>query len=87
MTNLEAEQSERYYAIEDVPWVMFFKGGYALHGAFWHASFGNRRSHGCINLSPLDAQFLFNWVGPHVPIGWHAAHPTPHDPGTALLVE
>jgi hypothetical protein len=87
MTNLEAERAERYYAIEDVPWVMFFKGAYALHGAFWHASFGSRRSHGCVNLSPLDAQFLFHWVSPRVPRGWHAAHPTPYDPGTPILVE
>ena len=35
------------YSIEDVPWTMYFLGGYALHAAFWHDKFGTRRSHGC----------------------------------------
>ena len=40
------------YSIEDVPWIMYFNGSYALHGAFWHANFGHEQSHGCVNLSP-----------------------------------
>ncbi len=86
MTNIEDQNASRYWAIEDVPYVMFFKGGYGLHGAFWHRSFGNRRSHGCVNLAPLDAQFLFHWAGPRLPAGWHAVLPTSHDPGTLVVV-
>lgn len=51
-----------YYFLEDVPWSMFFNGATALHGAYWHNSFGYPHSHGCVNLAPLDAQWLFNWV-------------------------
>ncbi len=51
-----------YYFLEDVPWSMFFNGATALHGAYWHNSFGYRHSHGCVNLAPLDAQWLFNWT-------------------------
>ncbi len=86
MTNLEDADANRFYAIEEVPWVMFFKGGYGLHGAFWHESFGTKRSHGCINLSPRDAHFLFEWAGPQLPPGWHAVHPTDYDRGTLVVV-
>lgn len=86
MTNLEDEDANSYYAIEDVPWVMFFKDGYGLHGAFWHRSFGNRRSHGCVNLSPRDAERLFHWASPRLPTGFRAVHPTAHDEGTRVVV-
>jgi hypothetical protein len=61
------------YSIEDVPWTMYFLGGYALHAAFWHDKFGNRRSHGCVNLAPRDARWLFFWSAPDLPSGWHGA--------------
>jgi lipoprotein-anchoring transpeptidase ErfK/SrfK len=86
MDNLENEEASRYYAIQDVPWVMYFEKGYGLHGTFWHRSFGRIRSHGCVNLSPLDAQRLFNWTGPTLPAGWTAALPSPYDRGTLIRV-
>jgi hypothetical protein len=86
MDNLEDENAARYYRMEDVPWVQYFSKGVGLHGAFWHRSFGFVRSHGCVNLSPLDAQRLFAWTGPHLPAGWTAAFPTAHEPGTVIRV-
>jgi hypothetical protein len=74
------------YSIEDVPWVMYFEKGYALHGAFWHSAFGHEHSHGCINMTPHDARDLFQWVGPTLPATWHAAHATAANPGTRVLV-
>lgn len=62
------------YSIEDVPWVMYFQGSYALHAAFWHNYFGWRMSHGCINLSPADARWVFLWADPQLPPGWHGVH-------------
>jgi hypothetical protein len=59
------------YSIEDVPWTMYFEGSYALHGAFWHDRFGRVRSHGCVNLAPVDARWLFTWSTPEVPRAWH----------------
>ncbi|HKO94696.1 MAG TPA: L,D-transpeptidase, partial [Polyangiaceae bacterium] len=61
------------YSIEDVPYVMYFEGSYALHGAFWHRNYGVRMSHGCINLAPLDAKYLFFFTTPTVLEGWHGA--------------
>lgn len=49
------------YFIPDVPYVMYFTGNYALHGAYWHNDFGKPRSHGCVNLSVPDAEWLFNF--------------------------
>jgi len=86
MDNLENEQANRYYAIQDVPWVMYFEKGYGLHGTFWHRSFGRTQSHGCVNLAPLDAQRLFYWTSPRLPAGWTAALPTPYEPGTLVRV-
>lgn len=74
------------YSIEDVPWVMYFEKGYALHGAFWHSSFGHERSHGCVNMTPHDARELFNWVGPTLPAGWHSVRATAENPGTRVIV-
>lgn len=86
MTNLEDEDASRYYSIEEVPWVMFFHEGFALHGAFWHHSFGHVRSHGCVNLAPRDAERLFYWTGPRLPAGWTAALPTETDVGTLVRI-
>lgn len=86
MDNLEDESAGRYYAIQDVPWVMYFNKGYGLHAAFWHRDFGRVRSHGCVNLPPSDAKWLFNWARPHLPAGWTAALPTAYDPGTLVRV-
>ena len=47
------------YLMQGVPWVMYFNEGVAIHGAYWHDQFGRRRSHGCVNVAPRDAAFLF----------------------------
>jgi len=86
MDNLEDENAARYFRIENVPWVQYFSKGVGLHGAFWHRGFGQVRSHGCVNLAPLDAQRLFWWTGPHVPAGWTAVFPTKPEPGTVIRI-
>lgn len=59
------------FEVEEVPWTMYYWRSYALHGAYWHDDFGQVRSHGCTNLAPADARWLFEWTGPSVPDGWH----------------
>ncbi len=46
-------------------------GPYALHGAYWHDRFGEPKSAGCVNLSPIDSQRIFEWTEPQLPEGWH----------------
>ncbi|MCU0513538.1 MAG: L,D-transpeptidase [Anaerolineae bacterium] len=49
------------YALQSVPWVMYFDGSISLHGTYWHDTFGYRRSRGCVNLSISDARHVFEW--------------------------
>ncbi len=51
-----------YYFLEDVPWILYYDADRALHGAYWHDNFGIRSSHGCVNLSPRDARWLFEFA-------------------------
>lgn len=86
MDDLERTDVEKNYAIQDVPWVQFFRGSYGFHAAFWHNDFGRRRSHGCINLAPPDAKYLFQFTHPVLPPGWNAILPTPADRPTTVVV-
>jgi hypothetical protein len=70
-TTMDDLATDGPYSIEDVPWTMYFLGSYALHAAFWHDRFGNQRSHGCVNLAPRDARWLFFWTLPELPSAWH----------------
>jgi hypothetical protein len=55
------------YDLPGVPWVMYFtENGISLHGTYWHNDFGHPRSHGCVNLSPASAKWLFRWTKPVV---------------------
>ncbi len=75
-----------YYYLADVPWTMYFKGGYGLHAAYWHDDFGRPKSHGCVNLSPLDAYWLFNWATPDLQPGERALRASPDNPGTWVFI-
>ena len=61
-----------FYEVEEVPWTLYYHRGYALHGAYWHTDFGKVRSHGCTNIAPVDARWLYYWSDPEVPPTWHA---------------
>jgi lipoprotein-anchoring transpeptidase ErfK/SrfK len=73
-TTMDSDVADQEFELRDVPWVMYFKAGYALHAAYWHDDFGRARSHGCINLSPVDARYVFFWSSPQVPERWHGAY-------------
>jgi lipoprotein-anchoring transpeptidase ErfK/SrfK len=73
-TTMDSTAADNEFELRDVPWVMYFKGGYALHGAYWHDDFGRMRSHGCVNLAPIDARYVFEWSSPDVPDHWHGAY-------------
>ena len=57
-----------YYYLERVPWVMYFDKARALHGEYWHDGLGFKRSHGCVNMAPLDARWLFDWAPKGTPV-------------------
>ncbi len=74
------------YFVERVPWVLHFAPRYALHGVFWHWSFGRTRSHGCVNLAPRDARWVFEHAAPRLPPSWSLVYESPLEPGTLLRV-
>lgn len=85
-SSMRGKPSDDYYA-EEVPFTMHFDQGRALHGAYWHDQFGIEKSHGCINLSLADAEWLFQWLPPKLPAGWSAILPQGKQPMVAVVVE
>jgi lipoprotein-anchoring transpeptidase ErfK/SrfK len=66
---------DKGYFVNKVPWSTFFQWHNAIHGAYWHDRFGVPKSHGCVNVSPLDAKHIFDWVTPAMPPGWSGWRP------------
>jgi hypothetical protein len=61
------------YDLPGVPWNSYItEDGIAFHGTYWHNNFGHPRSHGCINLTPQAAKWVYLWTIPTVP---------PNEPG------
>lgn len=54
------------YDLPDVPWVMFYKGSYSIHGTYWHDNFGTQRSAGCTNVTIGDAKYVYDLTNPKV---------------------
>jgi hypothetical protein len=51
-----------------VPWVLYItEGGISFHGTYWHNDYGIPHSHGCINMTPQAAKWLYRWTMPTVP--------------------
>lgn len=56
------------YYLPDVPWVMYFYQGYAIHGTYWHSNFGRPMSHGCVNLPTPDAAWFYQFAEVGTPV-------------------
>ncbi|WP_376788921.1 L,D-transpeptidase [Thermoflexus sp.] len=56
------------YWLPNVPYVMYFYQGYALHGTYWHNNFGQPMSHGCVNLPTPVAEQLYQWADLGTPV-------------------
>ncbi|MDQ2692238.1 MAG: L,D-transpeptidase [Chloroflexota bacterium] len=51
-----------------VPWVLYItESGISFHGTYWHNDYGYPHSHGCINMTPQAAKWLYRWSMPVVP--------------------
>jgi lipoprotein-anchoring transpeptidase ErfK/SrfK len=60
-TRIQAMSGPGYY-LPDVPFVMYFYKDYGFHGTYWHNNFGTPMSHGCVNLTIPDSEWLYNWA-------------------------
>lgn len=92
-TKMEGGEGKSYYRLPNVPFVMFFEGngvpawkGYGLHGTYWHNDFGNRRSHGCVNLPTPIAEKIYYWAAPNMPEGKNTVRSTDENPGTKIVI-
>jgi hypothetical protein len=84
-TSMMGEPTELVHA--DVPWAQNFSGPHALHAAYWHDSWGELKSGGCINVSPIDGKWLFDFTEPTVPVGWHGVRWDPSKgPATGIII-
>jgi hypothetical protein len=73
--------------LAEVPYTQYFSMPFALHASYWHDSFGEWMSAGCINVSPEDGRWLFDWTVPTVPDEWNGAASSPQTGmGTVLVV-
>ena len=50
-----------YYYLADVLHTLYFDGEISLHNAYWHDDFGRPKSHGCVNLAPRVAEWIYYW--------------------------
>lgn len=71
MTGFYGEGNPNNYDLPGVPWVMSFYGPYTIHGTYWHNNFGNRMSHGCVNLPTPKAYELYMWADIGTPVVVH----------------
>jgi lipoprotein-anchoring transpeptidase ErfK/SrfK len=83
---LSAPADPHPYRFEGVPDVQYFYKEIALHGAYWHRRFGERVSHGCVNLAPADAAWLFAYTAPALEDGERERAALPGKPGTLVRV-
>ena len=79
-------QAPGEYVHSEVPWTQNFQKPYAIHTAYWHDNWGNLQSGGCINVSPIDGKWLFDFSEPTLPAGWHAVRWQPVTGAPTLLV-
>ena len=86
--DMKGLNGEDPYSVATVPWTQFFspEKGLALHTAYWHDQFGRQRSHGCVNLAPRDARWLYYWSDPQLPPGWTMAAGVVEAPGSIVRI-
>jgi hypothetical protein len=52
----------RKYDMSPMPYSIFFRGGYAIHGSYATGALGRPASHGCVRLAPENAAVLYQLV-------------------------
>jgi len=82
----EAFSDPNYFDLPGVPFNTFITTeGHAIHGTFWHGDYGRPRSHGCLNVTPDAARWIFRWVEPATPYE-ELANGSSAEPGTPVRV-
>jgi lipoprotein-anchoring transpeptidase ErfK/SrfK len=66
-TTLSRMHYSRTYDNAPMPYAIFFRGGYAIHGTYAVGRLGRQASHGCIRLHTANARELFRMVQDYGP--------------------
>ncbi|WP_457798627.1 L,D-transpeptidase [Methylocystis sp. S23] len=61
-TGLQRMHYSRKYHMSPMPYSIFFRGGYAIHGTYATGALGSPASHGCVRLAPGNAKRLYEIV-------------------------
>ncbi len=56
------ENNPNNYAIRGVKWNLRFRKHFYIHSAYWHNNFGQRMSHGCVNMRTSEAEWVYKWA-------------------------
>ncbi|HNX10791.1 MAG TPA: L,D-transpeptidase family protein [bacterium] len=71
------------YDLPNVPWVMYYRGSFAVHGTYWHDDFASQRSSGCTNVTQGDAKYIFDLTNPKMG-GLDSVRSTASNPGMVV---
>lgn len=61
-TGMQRMHYSRKYHMSPMPYSIFFRGGYAIHGTYATGALGRPASHGCVRLAPGNAKRLYEIV-------------------------
>lgn len=82
----EAFSDPDFFDLPGVPFNVFFTTmGHAIHGTYWHGDYGRPRSHGCLNVTPEAARWIWRWTEP-VSLYTVLANGSSSEPGTPVIV-
>jgi hypothetical protein len=82
-----AASDNDYYDLPGIGWISYFTAsGIAFHGTYWHNDYGSPRSHGCVNMLPEDAKWVFLWTLPTAPYEDHHTRTSRRTDGTLVKV-
>jgi hypothetical protein len=84
---LDPKSLDALHEVYDVPWVVELNNGLLLHGAVGRERRGAEGGKSRAELTPADAQRVWAWTEPALPVGWHAvAAPLDPDHRTPVIV-
>ncbi|HEC21840.1 MAG TPA: hypothetical protein ENI95_02860 [Chloroflexi bacterium] len=82
-----ASDEEEYYNLPGVPFVCYFTWEWAAtHGTYWHNDYGRPRSHGCLNLPPDAARWIWRWTTPYADYDSLYFRPRTRSEGTRIII-
>jgi hypothetical protein len=75
------------YDLTGVPFPVYITwSGVAIHGTYWHNDYGTPHSHGCINVTPTAAKWIFRWVTPEISYPDYTQFADDKNTGTRVIV-